>query len=929
MTSAQLLGYPLLLIAVLEFFLGLLLLRQNPRNSSVNKATAACAFAAALWSLSAAFMYIRVSLGLSYLVFARLSWIGWFTVPSALQTVLFLRDESSKRARVAGWVLYPFWSIVLALTLFTDLIVTDGFVPIPFHNSPGPLEMPFRLIGGLTVIWLIVEIIRLKRSVTGTRRAMLGWYLYGTIIFATAGAVIGGFLQLFTGAGMEPSLSSYFSFPWVLMIFYAITRYRLFDIRIVASRLLVILFISLLISTLQFEFFKALGPFIGEVPSIFISIPLLGLLFFGTPFTRTVQSWTDEIMLGSRFAYQKILKDAANAAISILHLDELLYFIVDSVRQGMKVERACLFLCTSEGKYVSRQCFRSIDDPHRDIDLSPAVAVRLAKTPQILIRDELDSSPNREDRLLADTLAIDAVEVLVPIATRGKLLGVLSLGDRTTGEAYLESDLEVLQTLAGHAAIAIENAQLFEEAGRMRASLREQEGIFRTLAQTMPAALFIHRGGKFLYANPASSRVTGYSLEEILNMDFWAVTHPDYRELIANRGRARLEGSEPPPQYEFKIQRKDGTDRWVLMTAGTIEYEGKGGIIGTVFDITDRKRAEEEKDRLFEENARQYRARLKEQERYSAVLRASNEGFWIHSAGLRFEFVNDSYCRMMGYSREEIMGMTILDLDVLENADTIKAHEERLRTRGFDRFETRHRRKDGSLIDLEVMVNYYERDNIFFTFLRDITERRKAEDERMRHQSEKEKILKDLHDGIGGITTNINLLAEIARTSNDLESVKRSLATIAELSRDSLSEIRGFIQSLDTKELTWQAIAAEFRHLGGTIIEPHEVRFAIEISIAESSGAPTSSFTMNLFRIYKEALSNVIKHAKASAVSVSLAVDGRKCALEVQDNGIGVGKKHGKGRGLLNMQARTEEMGGAFSLRTEKGTTLRIEVPIP
>ena len=99
MNSAQIIGYPLLLLSALELFLGLLLLRQNPRNSPVNKATAACAFVAAIWSLSAAFMYIRVSLGLDFIFFARASWIGWFTVPTALQTVLFLKDEKSRMDR--------------------------------------------------------------------------------------------------------------------------------------------------------------------------------------------------------------------------------------------------------------------------------------------------------------------------------------------------------------------------------------------------------------------------------------------------------------------------------------------------------------------------------------------------------------------------------------------------------------------------------------------------------------------------------------------------------------------------------------------------------------------------------------------------------------------------------------------------------------
>src|SRR5512137_2393070 len=274
MHTAQVLGYPLFVISALELFLGFLLLKQNPRKSLANRATAACAFAAAAWSLSAGLMYVRISLGLDYLPFARLSWIGWFTIPTALQTVFYMRDERSRKARLVGMVLYPFWTAVLALCLFTDLIVTRGFVPLPFFNSPGPLEMPMRLAGSIMAFWLIYEIARLRRQVTGMRRVQLSYYLYGTVIFGTGGAVIGGLLQLFTGRGLEPSLSAYFSLPWVLLIFYAITRHRLFDIRLIVSRAVIILLLSFCVSALQFVLFKVLDPAIGSVASIFLSVPV-------------------------------------------------------------------------------------------------------------------------------------------------------------------------------------------------------------------------------------------------------------------------------------------------------------------------------------------------------------------------------------------------------------------------------------------------------------------------------------------------------------------------------------------------------------------------------------------------------------------------------------------------------------------------------
>jgi signal transduction histidine kinase len=195
--------------------------------------------------------------------------------------------------------------------------------------------------------------------------------------------------------------------------------------------------------------------------------------------------------------------------------------------------------------------------------------------------------------------------------------------------------------------------------------------------------------------------------------------------------------------------------------------------------------------------------------------------------------------------------------------------------------------------------------------------------------AEKEKLLKDLHDGIGGLTSNINLLAELAQKNDNLREVRKSLATISELSRESLSEIRGFIQSLDTRELNWQAVAAELRSMGNMIIVPHGVRFSIDAKIDDVSGGPSSIVAMSLFRIYKESLTNVIKHAKASSVDVLFGVAAGKAVLEVRDNGIGLDGKRGSGRGHLNMKSRAAEIGGNLAVLSEHGTQVRLEFPLP
>jgi PAS domain S-box-containing protein len=123
-------------------------------------------------------------------------------------------------------------------------------------------------------------------------------------------------------------------------------------------------------------------------------------------------------------------------------------------------------------------------------------------------------------------------------------------------------------------------------------ALRESEHKFRVLAETMPAAIFVHQGGKYVYVNPETEKITGYSKEELLNMHFWDWVSPEYQEIMRNRGLERLRGEKVVSRYEVKFRTKDGREGWADFAAGLIEYGGKPAVIAVAFDITKRKRAE-------------------------------------------------------------------------------------------------------------------------------------------------------------------------------------------------------------------------------------------------------------------------------------------------------------------------------------------------
>lgn len=124
----------------------------------------------------------------------------------------------------------------------------------------------------------------------------------------------------------------------------------------------------------------------------------------------------------------------------------------------------------------------------------------------------------------------------------------------------------------------------------------------------------------------------------------------------------------------------------------------------------------------------------KKEERRLSILETAMDGFWLLDFNGRLLEVNQTYCRMSGYTAPELMGMQVSDLETNEDPNEILVHLQRIKTQGEDRFESRHRRKDGSTFDIEISIQYQSTEGgQFVTFLHDITERKRA------HESLREK----------------------------------------------------------------------------------------------------------------------------------------------------------------------------------------------
>ena len=249
----------------------------------------------------------------------------------------------------------------------------------------------------------------------------------------------------------------------------------------------------------------------------------------------------------------------------------------------------------------------------------------------------------------------------------------------------------------------IESRKQFEESEDRANTILDQmlDGFWVTDTQV----------GKIIDVNEAMCQLLGYTRDELLMLSVPDVDAKDSPEVVVQRIQAIIQNGSA--YFESRFLRKDGTPLDVEISV--VHLPNRNLLFGFHRNITERKRAEE--------------ALRKNEEKYRAILETAMDGFWIIDANTgKIIEVNHAYCKMCGYTHEELLQMTVSQLEVIEDQELVAAHIQQIITQGSDRFETCHRRKDGSLFWLEISLSYLPFENgRAIAFMRDITGRRHTE----------------------------------------------------------------------------------------------------------------------------------------------------------------------------------------------------------
>ena len=210
-------------------------------------------------------------------------------------------------------------------------------------------------------------------------------------------------------------------------------------------------------------------------------------------------------------------------------------------------------------------------------------------------------------------------------------------------------------------------------------------------------------------------------------------------------------------------------------------------------------------------------------------------------------------------------------------------------------------------------------------------------------EKERGRISKDMHDTVGSSLTRIAILSDRVGKqvkhqqiiNENYENTMHWTELIGTTAREVIDTMNEIIWSLSPKQDNLESLINYSRHFINSMFESTDIEYKLEVPESIPNIVLTPDFRRNIFLIIKEIINNIVKHSKASNVSLSISIGGNNLSFEAKDDGIGINSKvnedNGKvGFGLKNMKERSESIGAELDIESlpNKGTKIRISIPL-
>lgn len=502
-------------------------------------------------------------------------------------------------------------------------------------------------------------------------------------------------------------------------------------------------------------------------------------------------------------------------------------------------------------------------------------------------------------------------------------------GAKEFGKGNLDYKVEVAQgNEIGELANAFNLA--ISERKKSGAELKNSEERLRSILDNSSSAIYIKDiHGKHILVNRHFSSIFNMTFENIKGITDYDLFPSDVADSIKEKDQIVLK-TKKPIEYEETVvingkQRIYFSTKFPLLNTNNDVY----ALCGISTDITKHKRAEE--------------ALNKSEEKFHSYIESAPDGIFIADSQGKYRDVNSAACKLLGYSKEELLTMSIPD--ILEPVCVDRALEDfnQLMRKGEFSGEYVYLKKDGTLFDMSLDAVKIS-DNMYLGFTKDITDRKKAE-ETLRdftrklvesQESERKRIAAELHDSLAQdllvITNEIKYYVKSSSANaGELEPLKRASTLAIQI----IDQIREISYDLRPSQLDKLGFKKGVESLVGRLSRSSGIVISSDIRLGSFKIPP--DIEINIFRIIQEGLNNVIKHSEAKSCFVKVFHKNNMLFVKISDKGKGFNpdsslhKDRSKKKfGLKGINERATIIGGTFTLDSisQKGTTLNISIPV-
>lgn len=448
-------------------------------------------------------------------------------------------------------------------------------------------------------------------------------------------------------------------------------------------------------------------------------------------------------------------------------------------------------------------------------------------------------------------------------------------------------------------------------------------------------------GTRLLHCPPTTLRMLGEDPDEPGGAIGW-----DYfLELVADADKERVRQiiqqvrqGAPRVDVIYRLRLRGGDLRWFHSRGGVVQGQGAGQgalrLRGTLQDITEREEAQE-------------RIRRQE-EQFRGLLGLLPDGVMI-LRGRVIGYANRACAELLGAPDErELLGRdtdALFDVDAIPLADRFFARMRR-RQQAVSRSEVFPMRRIGGepvRVMLAARQVFFEGANAVLVVLRDLSEAEQMRDQLAELNGELEAVAKrlisvqederatlsrELHDDVGQSITALKLGIQALAPALPDPLDQQLVGELLQGADETIHKIRNISMLLRPPQLDALGLEAALRWQVGLLFKDRR-GIAVELHLAPLAQRPSSDVELAVFRIVQESLTNILRHARASRVEVSLASGVAGVVLDVRDDGAGFDPEAGGNLGLVTMRERARLAGGFLRMDTAPGAGCRIHAELP